>query len=114
MEQKLKFTVDSALLKELGEKLVETVHVALTELVKNAYDADSTEVEVIFDQNDQGEDRIQIVDNGIGMNFASVEQYWMRIATDNKDKKTFRLYLGGLLQEPKVSGGFLAEDLGQS
>ena len=103
MEQKLKFTVDSALLKELGEKLVETVHVALTELVKNAYDADSTEVEVIFDQNDQGEDRIQIVDNGIGMNFASVEQYWMRIATDNKDKKNFSTLFGRPLSKSPVS-----------
>ncbi len=38
----LHFTVDSALLSELGEKLVETVHIALLELVKNAYDADAT------------------------------------------------------------------------
>ena len=30
----LKFSVDSALLNELGEKLVESVHIALVELVK--------------------------------------------------------------------------------
>jgi len=36
------FTVDTALLSELGEKLVTTAHVALVELVKNAYDADAT------------------------------------------------------------------------
>ena len=29
----LHFSVDSALLRELGEKLVETVHIALIELV---------------------------------------------------------------------------------
>ncbi len=34
----LTFSVDSALLSELGEKLVETAHIALVELVKNAYD----------------------------------------------------------------------------
>jgi hypothetical protein len=36
----LKFSVDSALLRELGEKLVETVQLALIELVKNSYDAE--------------------------------------------------------------------------
>lgn len=40
------FAVDSSLLGELGEKLVSTVHVALAELVKNAYDADAREVQV--------------------------------------------------------------------
>ena len=40
----LTFTVDSALLAELGEKLVESAHVALVELVKNSYDADATKV----------------------------------------------------------------------
>ena len=43
---KLRFSVDSALLSELGEKLVESVHLALLELVKNAYDADATSVTV--------------------------------------------------------------------
>jgi hypothetical protein len=44
--EKLRFSVDSALLSELGEKLVESVHLALLELVKNAYDADATHVTV--------------------------------------------------------------------
>ena len=44
--QKLSFVVDSALLSELGERLVETDHLALAELIKNAYDADATEVTV--------------------------------------------------------------------
>ena len=38
MPGKLKFTVDSALLSELGQKLIETAHIALVEFVKNAYD----------------------------------------------------------------------------
>jgi hypothetical protein len=33
-QQPFRFAVDSALLGELGEKLVSTVHVALSELVK--------------------------------------------------------------------------------
>ena len=38
---KLAFDVDAALLVELGERLVARRSVALAELIKNAYDADS-------------------------------------------------------------------------
>ncbi|MEI6128403.1 MAG: hypothetical protein WCQ99_17805, partial [Pseudomonadota bacterium] len=36
------FSVDSMLLRELGERLVGRPHIALAELVKNSYDADAT------------------------------------------------------------------------
>ncbi|WP_415375507.1 ATP-binding protein [Patiriisocius sp. Uisw_017] len=78
MEKILKFSIDSALLKELGEKLVEAVHLALSELVKNSYDTDATEVEIVFDTNDEGNEIIKIIDNGVGMNFDAVQNYWMK------------------------------------
>ena len=49
-QETFQFAVDSALLGELGEKLVSTVHVALAELVKNAYDADAKEVKKIYNR----------------------------------------------------------------
>lgn len=104
-EKKLRFTVDSALLRELGEKLVETVHLALSELVKNSYDADSTEVEVNFETNEKGGTRILISDNGVGMNFDAVEQYWMRIATTNKEKKNASTVFGRPLTGNGYKGG---------
>lgn len=80
----LTFTVDSALLSELGEKLVETAHIALVELVKNAYDADATRVTLkIIPQQGSGPE-IQVIDDGTGMTFSEVERYWMRIATTHK------------------------------
>jgi signal transduction histidine kinase len=81
---KLVFTVDSALLSELGEKLVETPHIALVELVKNAYDADATQVKVIILPDPPRGPKVQIVDNGSGMTFREVQNYWMRIATTHK------------------------------
>ena len=90
----LNFSVDSALLRELGEKLVESVHIALAELVKNAYDADATEVKVEFVKNESGEDEIHITDDGIGMNFNDVQNYWMRIATSVKGKNRVSLIYG--------------------
>ena len=82
----LKFSVDSALLSELGEKLVETVHVALVELIKNSNDADAKLVTVsIIPSKKSGEGpEIRISDDGVGMTFEEVKMYWMRIATTNK------------------------------
>lgn len=83
-QETFSFAVDSALLSELGEKLVSTVHVALTELIKNSYDADATKVSVkITPKGDKGP-RIIIEDDGTGMNLQQVRDYWMKIGTTNK------------------------------
>ncbi len=113
MQKNLQFTVDSALLRELGEKLVETVHLALSELVKNAYDADATEVDVVFETNEEGEARIRIEDNGTGMNFKAVEGYWMRIATAHKEEKDRSTIFGRHLTGAKGIGRFSCRRLGK-
>ena len=108
----LNFTVDSALLRELGEKLVETVHLALVELVKNAYDADATSVELIFTKDSLGKTQIVISDNGTGMNFEAIQKYWMRIATTNKiDQKVSKVF-GRPLSGAKGIGRFSCRRLG--
>jgi signal transduction histidine kinase len=112
MQHNLQFTVDSALLEELGMKLVETVHVALSELVKNSYDADATEVKIIFGKNEEGKDRIQIIDNGTGMSFNAVQDYWMRIATTNKEKRNVSPVFGRPLTGAKGIGRFSCRRLG--
>ncbi|MBN4051573.1 sensor histidine kinase [bacterium AH-315-M05] len=110
--QDLLFTVDSALLRELGEKLVETVHIALAELVKNCYDADATEVEVIFTTDKNGKSQIQIIDNGTGMNSKAVQNYWMRIATTNKVERNASPVFGRPLTGSKGIGRFSCRRLG--
>jgi signal transduction histidine kinase len=81
------FTIDSRLLQELGENLVTRNHVALGELIKNAYDADATETIVSF-QNARAEDtsnsEIIVEDDGVGMSFEEVRDDFMRIATTDK------------------------------
>ncbi len=108
----LKFTVDSALLSELGEKLVETVHLALVELVKNAYDADATLVELIFTKDSFGKFQIVISDNGTGMNFEAIQKYWMRIATSNKLEQKVSRVFGRPLSGAKGIGRFSCRRLG--
>jgi signal transduction histidine kinase len=78
----LTFTVDSALLRELGERLVGKPHIALAELVKNSYDADATEVTICFKP-----DAIYVIDNGHGMNLNEFRSYWMRIGSPHKARQ---------------------------
>ena len=80
--QPIPFTVDSALLSELGERLVGKPHIALAELVKNSYDADAKKVIIRF-----GDDRIEVLDNGQGMDFADFENFGMRIGSPHKQEK---------------------------
>lgn len=80
--RRVKFTVASSLLSELGERLVGAPHIALAELVKNAYDADATET-IIRIQHD----RIEVIDNGHGMNFTEFNDFWMRVGTTHKFEK---------------------------
>ncbi|MEZ3145550.1 ATP-binding protein [Halobaculum sp. MBLA0143] len=84
--EEVTFTVDSRLLEELGENLVTRNHVALAELVKNAYDADATEVDLIFENAREGDEdsRIIVRDDGTGMTTDDIRDGWMRVATTDK------------------------------
>jgi signal transduction histidine kinase len=105
------FSVDSALLEELGEKLVSSVHVALTELVKNAYDADASLVNLsIFPEN--ASTRIVVEDNGVGMTLDEVKAYWMRIGTANKVEKPISSRFGRRKTGAKGVGRFACRRLG--
>jgi signal transduction histidine kinase len=111
-QEKFTFAVDSALLGELGEKLVSTVHVALTELVKNAYDADATAVTVRIEPQSTGGPRIAIQDDGIGMRLREVRDYWMKIGTTNKVDEPRSPRYGRLKTGSKGVGRFACRRLG--
>jgi signal transduction histidine kinase len=106
----LPFTVDAALLRELGERLVGRPHIALAELIKNAYDADATLVEVRFES-----DRIVVADNGHGMDFDAFKNFWMRVGSPHKElqrvSKGFRRPLTGSKGVGRLAAQFLAQRL---
>src|ERR1035438_8178430 len=78
------FQAEGRLLQELGLRLVAKPEVALVELIKNAYDADSPTCVVQLE--DQGKTLI-VADNGHGMTLEDFKSKWMRIATSNKLEK---------------------------
>ncbi len=82
-----KFTVDTHLFRELGELLVGRDSTALIELIKNAYDADATEVTVYGERLDNPEEgHILVTDDGVGMNAESFEKGFLRVASRLKEQ----------------------------
>lgn len=77
------FRVDLRLLLELGERLISRDEVAVVELVKNAYDADAETVDVIVEEK-----KIEVKDNGEGMDRNEISEGWLTIGTAIKKQKT--------------------------
>lgn len=106
----VKFQADSALLRELGERLVGQPHIALAELIKNAYDADATLCTIVLDP-----DQITVTDNGHGMTRGEFLEHWMTIGTRNKQIRGTSRELGrnvtGSKGVGRLSAQFLAHDL---
>src|SRR3954453_17283236 len=81
------FTVDTGLFRELGELLVGRDSTALVELIKNAYDADATQVEVYGqDLLDLNRGFILVRDNGTGMTEQAFVEGFLRVAGRSKDQ----------------------------
>lgn len=79
----LPFKVSARVATLLGEQSVSNVIVALTELVKNAYDADASEVHLTFQDANENLN-IVVEDNGHGMTFDDLRDKWMVVGTDDK------------------------------
>ena len=105
-----KFQADSALLRELGEALVGQPHIALAELVKNAYDADATRCRVTIDA-----DQIVVEDNGHGMSEQEFLDHWMTIGTRHKQEagtsRAFKRQVTGSKGVGRLAAQFLAHQL---
>jgi len=78
------FTVDNLLIEEMGQRLVGRDSTALIELVKNSFDADATEVSIVFSGVTKPDGSIIVEDNGKGMPMNRILNGWMRIGTYNK------------------------------
>ena len=66
-EKQIRFSVDAGIINRLGKELVGRHETAVSELVKNSYDADATEVRLTFENAWQKGGRLIIEDNGLGM-----------------------------------------------
>lgn len=102
------FRPRARLIKTIGEELISNDNVAITELVKNSYDAGSQIVEITFNGEVKEKEysikkgrrtivskekyivskdaSIIILDEGYGMDFDTIQKAWMEPATNYKKK----------------------------
>lgn len=93
-KQKYSIKASSYVINLLGEELIGSDSLALFELVKNSYDADSASVTISMNDILTGHGTIVIEDKGTGMSPEVIEQAWLTIGTDYKRKevKTSPIY----------------------
>nr|WP_314838510.1 ATP-binding protein [uncultured Flavobacterium sp.] len=88
MQNPLSFKVSSALKNIIGSDLINDDFIAVFELVKNAYDAHATKVEIIFEDIYSSRGKITIKDNGKGMNYDDLINKWLFVAYSAKIEGT--------------------------
>ncbi|ODS90185.1 MAG: hypothetical protein ABS44_02150 [Chryseobacterium sp. SCN 40-13] len=109
---KFVFKPRARIIKTIGEELISNDNVAIVELVKNSYDAESPIVDISFigNINEKKEGRktkkylekrnasIIVYDEGVGMDFDTVKSAWMEPATNFKklenNQKSKRKFTG--------------------
>lgn len=80
----VRFSVDAGLIDRLGKELVARHETAVSELVKNAYDADATKIELIFKESYKVGGTLVIEDNGLGMTKEQLINGFMRLSSSDK------------------------------
>lgn len=87
----LKWRFDVSTFRLIGRELITDRITALFELVKNCYDANSTRVDIIFENvsSINSNSKITIKDNGYGMRFEDIRDKWMVIGTSSKRKEPY-------------------------
>ncbi|MBI5298231.1 MAG: ATP-binding protein [Chloroflexi bacterium] len=112
-EDNVRFSVDASHISRLGRELVVKKETAVSELVKNAYDADATEVTLTFEDADLAGGRLIIEDNGHGMTREQLIAGFMRISTTDKVHEQYSPKYKRLRAGRKGIGRFAAHRLGK-
>lgn len=76
--QKLKMSFDPHTIEHLGIKMYSVLPNAIAELIANAYDAEARTVHIKL-YNDNGNKRIAVIDDGVGMSFDEINNNFLRI-----------------------------------
>ncbi|WP_051200150.1 sensor histidine kinase [Flavobacterium subsaxonicum] len=115
------FKISAALKDLIGRELITDEFVAIFELVKNSFDANATNVEVIFENNKSEKDfaKIIIKDNGKGMTSDDISNKWLfvaysakRLGIENEDYRD-KIKVNRLFAGAKGVGRFSCDRLGK-
>ncbi|ORU93298.1 MAG: hypothetical protein A6F72_06560 [Cycloclasticus sp. symbiont of Poecilosclerida sp. N] len=84
MNYELRF--DPKTIEHLGVKMYSTLPPALAELISNAYDADASEVEVTFHEQNGTPVSITVKDNGYGMSASDIQERFLVIGRNRRSE----------------------------
>ena len=99
------FNPRARLILQVGDRLIANEKIAISEIIKNSYDADARNVIVeMNDIDDKEKGEIIVFDDGSGMNFYILENVWMEPGTNYKEN---------LLSKNKVSSKFNRLPIGE-
>ena len=85
---KIHFDVDAYTARLIGRENVSRLEGAVSELVKNTYDADASHCVLYYESSTQ---TLYLADNGCGMTSDIIRKHWMTIGNSSKKRK----YLSG-------------------
>lgn len=78
----MKLSFDPMTIEHLGFKMYSHLPNAVAELVANAYDADATDVRVVL--HDDGEQSVEVIDDGHGMSDQDLAEKYLRIGRNRR------------------------------
>ncbi len=110
----IRFSVDAGIINRLGKELVGRHETAVSELVKNAFDADAPTVDLFFENCDSPGGKLIITDKGSGMTREELVKGFMTLSSSDKfhnpkSPKYHRTRAG-----QKGIGRFATQRIGQS
>ncbi|ENM5833358.1 ATP-binding protein [Vibrio metoecus] len=79
------FDMSARVPMQLGRESISSSTVAMSELIKNGYDADAEDVHVDFHIRDKAISTIVLKDDGNGMDASTIYEHWLKIGTDFKN-----------------------------
>ena len=112
--ESISFSVDAGIINRLGKELVGRAETAVSELIKNAYDAEATEVEVKFINSDLEGGDLVITDNGHGMTKDQLINGFMRLSSSDKFHNPISPIFKRLRAGKKGIGRFATQRLGRN
>ncbi|PAM94656.1 hypothetical protein B4N84_11825 [Flavobacterium sp. IR1] len=112
-DENVRFSVDAGVIDRLGTELVARQETAVSELVKNSYDADAKKVTLKFENSDLIGGTLFIDDDGLGMTKDQLVNGFMRISSTDKAKNPFSEKYNRKRAGQKGIGRFAVQRLGE-
>lgn len=110
--ENVRFSVDAGIINRLGLELVGRHETAVSELVKNAYDADALVVKLIFENAWEEGGTLTIEDDGLGMTREQLINGFMRLSSSDKIHNPISTRYGRYRAGKKGIGRFSTQRLG--